>query len=525
MNISNNINQITTTLLLVIITSIISYTYYFDHTALAISLIQNDTKIYEDTTNLFYLINKISPSILFELINFFYKIGIKETQINVFLTFITTFFSLSGIYLISKHLTDSTFFSLLISSACILLRKNFGDIDYPTLMFTEHTMGQIGQSLCTFIFGLLTLKNLLYAYLFCLILLSFHSVLGIWMIGIISLTSIFTLNKFDIKKILFISLLFLIVISYYLNFFLKYNEISYELIEKDYEEFFFYIEAHRNNYGKLNTFHFDYITQSLFLVILIMIFLKYDRNSPSIHNNLFLKTLLVSIIFSSLIYFTYKIFPNIFPSYVVKIIPQRFFLTHSIIGYSLTILLIYKLLELILRYFKYDYSLLLKIFSIIVTLHLFQQHESVNSRFQNFKNIQDNLVKERIFWKKVNDLNLTGYVLSNNPTCNKVIIHTKLPILFCFYMLDNLSYFPNLITPSKKITHDILDISFKDVKNRNLGGIIDPEIKKIYEEKSFENWKDLNDKLFLNTVIVPNDWTLDIENLLLDDLYKVYKIN
>ena len=525
MNISNNINQITTTLLLVIITSIISYTYYFDHTALAISLIQNDTKIYEDTTNLFYLINKISPSILFELINFFYKIGIKETQINVFLTFITTFFSLSGIYLISKHLTDSTFFSLLISSACILLRKNFGDIDYPTLMFTEHTMGQIGQSLCTFIFGLLTLKNLLYAYLFCLILLSFHSVLGIWMIGIISLTSIFTLNKFDIKKILFISLLFLIVISYYLNFFLKYNEISYELIEKDYEEFFFYIEAHRNNYGKLNTFHFDYITQSLFLVILIMIFLKYDRNSLSIHNNLFLKTLLVSIIFSSLIYFTYKIFPNIFPSYVVKIIPQRFFLTHSIIGYSLTILLIYKLLELILRYFKYDYSLLLKIFSIIVTLHLFQQHESVNSRFQNFKNIQDNLVKERIFWKKVNDLNLTGYVLSNNPTCNKVIIHTKLPILFCFYMLDNLSYFPNLITPSKKITHDILDISFKDVKNRNLGGIIDPEIKKIYEEKSFENWKDLNDKLFLNTVIVPNDWTLDIENLLLDDLYKVYKIN
>ena len=404
-------------------------------------------------------------------------------------------------------------------------RKNFGDIDYPTLMFTEHTMGQIGQSLCTFIFGLLTLKNLLYAYLFCLILLSFHSVLGIWMIGIISLTSIFTLNKFDIKKILFISLLFLIVISYYLNFFLKYNEISYELIEKDYEEFFFYIEAHRNNYGKLNTFHFDYITQSLFLVILIMIFLKYDRNSPSIHNNLFLKTLLVSIIFSSLIYFTYKIFPNIFPNYVVKIIPQRFFLVHSIIGYSLTILLIYKLLELILRYFKYDYSLLLKIFSIIVTLHLFQQHESVNSRFQNFKNIQDNLVNERIFWKKVNDLNLTGYVLSNNPTCNKVIIHTKLPILFCFYMLDYLSYFPNLVTPSKKITHDILDISFKDVKNRNLGGIIDPEIKRIYEEKSFENWKYLNDKFFLNTVIVPNDWTLDIENLLLDDLYKVYKIN
>jgi len=524
-NISEKTNQLLIALFLVTIASIISYTYYFDHSALAISLIQNDEKIYEDKTNLFYLIHKISPSLLFNLINFLTKIGVNEEQINIFLTSLTTLFSLSGIYLVSKYLTSSTLFSLLISCVCILLRKNFGDIDYPTLMFSEHTMGQIGQSLCTLIFGLLTLKNLLYAYLFCVLLLSIHSVLGIWMIGVITITSCLTLKKFNYKKISFISFFTLIIIFYYLNFLSTYNEISYEFIEKDYEEFFFYIEAHRNNYGNLNIFHFDYITQSLFLVILIMIFLKYDRNSPSINNNLFLKTLLVSIIFSSLIYFTYKIFPNIFPSYIVKIIPQRFFLTHSIIGYALTILLIYKLLELLLRYFKYDYSLLLKIFSIIVTLHLFQQHESVNNRFQNFKNIQDNLVEERIFWKKVNDLNLTGYVLSNNPTCNKVIIYTKMPILFCFYMLDNLSYFPNLITPSKKITHDILDISFKDVKNRNLGGIIDPEIKKIYEEKSFENWKDLNDKLFLNTVIVPNDWTLDIENLLLDDLYKVYKIN
>ena len=178
-----------------------------------------------------------------------------------------------------------------------------------------------------------------------------------------------------------------------------------------------------------------------------------------------------------------------------------------------------------MKYYKYDYSLLLKIFCLIIILHLFQQHGSINNRFQNFKNIQDKLAKERIFWKKVKDLNLTGYVLSNNPTCNKVIINTKLPILFCFYMLDNLSYFPNLISPSKKITEDILDISFKDVKNRNLGGIIDPELKKIYEEKSFKNWKNLNEKFLLNVVIVPKDWDLNIDNLLLNDLYKVYRIN
>lgn len=525
MNVLNNLNQLMTTMLLVIIASIISYTYYFDHSALAISLIQNETNIYEDKTNLFYLINKIQPSILFDIINFLYKIGIKEAQINIFLTSITTFFSLSGVYLISKYLTASTFFSLLISSVCILLRKNFGDIDYPTLMFTEHTMGQIGQSLCTFIFGLLTLKNLLYAYFFCLILLSFHSVLGIWMIGIISLTSFLTCKKFNINKILLISLLLLIIIFYYLKFFLIYNEISYKLIEKDYEEFFFYIEAHRTNYGNLNIFHFDYVTQSLFLIILIIIFLKFDSNSSDSHNHLFLKTLFVSIVLSGFFYYTYKTFPNIFPDIIIRIIPQRFFLIHSILGYSLIILLIYKLLEFILRYFNFDNSILLKIFSIIIILHLFQQHKSIKNRFQNIKNIQENLVKEEIFWKKLNDLNLNGYILSNNSTCNKVIIYTRMPILFCFDLLDNLSYFPKLISPSKKITEDILDKSFKDVLSRNLGGIIDPEIKNIYEAKNFDNWKNLNKLFSLNVVIVPKDWKLNIDNLLIDDLYKVYKIN
>ena len=525
MNISNNTNQFLIVVFLVSIASIISYTYYFDHTALAISLIQNETKIYEDKTNLFYLINKISPSLLFDFINLMLKIGIKEEIINVFLTSITTLLSLSGIYLASKYLTSSTFFSLLISSACILLRKNFGDIDYPTLMFTEHTMGQIGQSLCTFIFGLLTLRNLFYAYLFCLILLSIHSVLGIWMIGIISFTSVFTLKRFNIIKILSISLLLLIIIFYYFNFLSNYNEISYDFIEKDYEEFFFYIEAHRNNYGNLSIFHFDYIAQSLFLIILIIIIIKYDLYSPNKHDNLFLKTLTVSIIFSGFVYFTYKTFPNVYPDLIVKIIPQRFFLIHSILGYSVTIILIYKFLRIILNYFKYDSNFLLKVFSIIVILHLFQQHESINNRFKNVKNIQDNLIKEKIFWKKVNDLNLTGYALSNNPTCNKVIIHTKLPILFCFYMLDYLSYFPNLISPSKKITEDILGISFKDVKNRNFGGIIDPELKIIYEKKNFEDWQNLSRKFFLDVVIVPKDWKLNIDNLLIDDLYKVYKIN
>ena len=55
----------------------------------------------------------------------------------------------------------------------------------------------------------------------------------------------------------------------------------------------FYIEAHRNNYGNLNNFHIDYIIQSLFLIILIIFVVRYDKSNSNNHYYLFLKTLFV----------------------------------------------------------------------------------------------------------------------------------------------------------------------------------------------------------------------------------------
>ena len=192
MNYIKNINNIVIFFILVLTSLFISSTHYFDHQVLVNTSILHGNEIYKDKQNLFYLIQSNShPSFLSFITNFFIKTGFSINFINILLTFIATLLNLSGIYLISKSITTSTFLSILISITAILLVKNFGDIDYPTLMFSWHTVGLFAYSLSTFILGLLTLRNLMFAFLACLFLLSIHVVVGLWMFGIIVLASFF----------------------------------------------------------------------------------------------------------------------------------------------------------------------------------------------------------------------------------------------------------------------------------------------------------------------------------------------
>ena len=526
MNYIKNLNNIVIFFILVFISIFISYTYYFDHLALVKSLILGDNEIYKDKTNLFFLIYSYShPSFLFFIINFFLKIGFSINFINIILTFITTLLSLSGIYLVSKFITSSKFLSILIAMTAILLGKNLGSIDYPTLMFGWHTTGLFAYSLSTFILGLLTLRNLLFATLTCLLLLSVHLIVGAWMLGIIVLSSFLFIEKKNKKKIGITVFILLIIVLFYVSWFANYSsDVYFEFNQKDYDDYFYYIEAHRTNYGDLGSLYFDYVLKSLILLTLILFYLKFSIPNIDNNNNFFLKTLSISIIFSGIIYFTYKIFPEIFPDIAIKTIPQRFFLIHSVVGYPIIISILYKLLERFFIYKKFNKNFTLQLITTVIVLHLFQQHEVIKTRFDNVKIINEDKIKEHFFWKKVKNLELNGYILTSNNLCNKTIIYGNLPILFCFAPIDYIPYFPNLASPTKRIIDKVLGISYVDLEYKNLGGIMDFEIKKIYENKSYTEWDILRKELNLNTIIVPKEWNLNLK-LIIDDKYKVYKID
>ncbi len=519
------ISNISIFVFLILSSIFITYTYHFDHYALGNALIQNNDGIYSDKTNLFFIINNNSPSFLFTIISFLVNKGFSINFINTSLTFVPTLLNLSGIYLISRFITSSTSLSILIALTAIVLRKNFGDIDYPTLIFTEHTNGLIAYALSTFILGLLTIRNLSFAIIFCLLLLSIHLVIGIWMMGLIFFTYFFTVKKKNVKKILLIIPLMMIIGLFYFNLSLNYDEIPFEFSQKDYNDYFYYIEAHRNNMGDLRNMYFDYVLKSLVLLILIFFYLKDNPSNLINNNNIFFKTLSLSIIFSGIVYFLYKLFPQIFPEIAVRTIPQRFFLIHSVIGYPIIISIIYIFFKKFLIYKKFNNDYSLQVIVIILILHLFQQHESLKLRFQNIKVIKENKITEKLFWQKFNSLEPDGYILTSNYLCNKTIIYSKSPILFCFEGLDYIPYLPKLVSQSQELTKEILGISFSDVKYRNLGGISEFEVQEAYESKEITEWKVIKEKFKVNTLIVPKEWNLRLDNLILDNKYKVYKID
>lgn len=517
---TNNVNTIIIFSILTLSSLIISYTYYFDHLAILNSSILFNDEIYKDKSNLYYLIQSNSPSFLFIIINILIKIGLSTNLINILLTFIATLLNLSGVYLICKFITSSKFLSILISTTAIFLTKNLGDIDYPVLMFSWHTAGLFAYSLSTFILGLLTLRNLFLSFLSCLLLLSIHLTMGFWMLGIISLSYFFFIKNKDIKKINLIILIFIIVVLFYFYWFNYYSaDLPFEFNNIDYDNYFQHIEAHRTNYGDLGNLYLDYVFKTFILVTLIFLYLNFNLSNIENNNNFFFKTLSISIIFSGFIFFTYKIFPQIYPDIAIRTIPQRFFLIHSVVGYPIMISIFYKFFEK----FFINKKLPLGFIALVIILHIIQQHEVVERRFTNIKNIKEDKIEENFFWKKVKNLEVNGYVLTSNNLCTKTIIYSNLPILFCFDTHDIIPLIPKLASPIKDMTDEVLDISYEDLKYKNKGGIHEIDIRKIYETKSFVEWYSLKNKFNLNTIIVPKDWNLDL-SLVIDDKYRVYKI-
>jgi len=509
-------------LILIFSSILINKTYYFNHDALLSALVINNNNLYIDESNLFFIAHNSSPSFLFNILSFLINRSVSIEAINESLTFISIFFNLTGIYLISKLITSSTTLSILISLTTILLEKNFGNLDYPTLMFSGHTSGLIAYSLCTFIFGLLTLRNNFYAIFFTLLLLSIHLVIGTWMLGLLILFIFFNKKEKNKNNIIKIILISLIITVYYLSFSFDYKDLPFEFNQKDYDDYFTYIEAHRTNYGNLKDFHYEYITWTIILFTLLLLLIFFDFSDEKIIN--YLKILIASIFFSFLIYLTYKLFPQIFPDFIIRMIPQRFFLIHSVIGFPIIISIIYKLINILIinKKIKKNYSYYF--IMIVLITHLIQHNDRLYKKIENINLIKNEKKNEYSFWKKVRELNLDGYVLTSNYLCKKTLIYSKLPLLFCFESIDYIPYFKKLATPTKIITQKILEIPYSDLKYKNVGGISEYDLKKIYENKNLNNWKKIKDEFGLNTVIVPKDWNLNINNLILNDKYKVYVI-
>ena len=511
--------------LLITIPFLISITHYYDSFSLLSGSLMANKINYPDLTNPFFLDFSSHPSLVSFLVSILIKAEFSIRITNQILMFFSTFCFFLGVYFISKALTNSLTLSFLISFTTVVLSKNFGSIDYPTLMFSEHSYGQIGLSLASLAAGLLFTKKYQQGFIVSILLVGFHLSLGLWMVAIIFISYLIFKEKLILPKYFIIKVSFSVII---ISSFIFFNYLSSPTIpyQFDYDDYKIYIniwDAHRTNYGNLNYFHAAYIIKSFVLTILIIIFLRLkDKN---IIQNFGLLTILLSIIFSFLLYSMYKMFPYMFPDIFVRLMPQRFFLIHSVIGYPLIICLSYRLIQKILKKTNINPVNILYFFIFVVSIHLLQHNESFGIRLDSIKKNNISFQKQNIFWEKVKKIKSSGYFLTSETSCIPAVAKALKPIIFCPAYLDTIPYKPKLVSPYRYLVENLIGINFKDPKFKNYGGINDKELKEIFEKNSLEKWRYIKRKFNVEFIIVPQSWDMNLEKILNEVNLSVYKIS
>lgn len=503
----------------------ISFSYFQEPRALETSLLNLNWIIYEDKLNLHRVTYNNQWSLIFQFVSFLLESGLSVAEITRVTLFISTLFFTLGIFLFSKNVTESDTLGILITVISITLRKTFGDLDYPTLMFSEHINGQLGLAFITLIFGLFANKNYFLTFLASFTLLSVHILLGLWVnfILLISLifyfkNPLFFLNNKNIISGITIGLLVSLLSLY--NFLNSRIEANLIFDLQAYNEYLAFWDDHRTGYGKF-WLNYSYIFKSIILLLLIFAYLKQNQKNYNANLNLSLFFLSTSIVISFLIYLTYKFFSNYYPAIVIKIIPTRYFLSHSVLGYSLIFSLIYVLLK---NYFKNKYIFLL--FSLILILHIFQHANNFKERFNYFfKNPSLQKTQENyLFWNKLKNYEGKGVYLTSGALCKPVTIYAYKPLLFCPRTLNYIPWTPNTAKATKDLIENIFKIPFNNPKYKNQGGLIDKELKGSIESITTEEWIAIKKKYNIEGLILPLEWNIKLEKVLYNNNYAFFKI-
>ena len=327
----------------------LAISYSFEQTAIEGGLIISGIVKYPEEFSVLKTFYFNSWTFLHQFAAILLKLDFSTITISRIIIFFSTFFYFLGIYLLVKSITKSLILSFFIGLSVMIFRKNFGDVDYPTMIFSTHSAGVMSIALSTFIFGLIANRNFFLAGFFSILLFIIHPVIGLWFISIFLFTGMYSkyLLKFvQIEKNFFYGMLislFPAIISfsfYYINIIEK---IPFD--KEVYDTYLNHWGSHQINYGNPFELHIEYLLKSLLLFFVSLFGLKYFFNQLSNSCKLMLMSVLTSIVFSVLIYFLYKFFRDFFPYILISIIPPRFMLVHSVIGWPIVLSFFYLFLK------------------------------------------------------------------------------------------------------------------------------------------------------------------------------------
>ena len=530
MNLSKN-NNLISYVIIVFFSIFLSIAYSIEQRAVDDGLILSNIIKYPEHHNIMQIFSNNAWTFLFQFTGTLLKLDFSIMSISRIILFLSTFFYSMGIYLVSKSITSSSIISLLICFVVITFQKSFGSIDYPTMIFSEHTNGMMSLAIVTFIFGLVSNKNLFLATFFSVFLICIHLTVGVWIVSIL-IFSLFVSkfiikNNFEFKKFIYASsLAFFFVIISFIFYYLNLVELNNPFDREAYLVYMQIWEGHRNNFGTTEL-NYKYIILSLVLIFLTLGSSKYLDIKKNSSNYLMLLMVSLSTFISMLIYLAFKFLPFLFPDILVRIMPSRFFLMQSVIGIPIIISLVYLCIRQILinKKMNINYAFFITFFILFsFSINHFEKVLIIKNHF--LLHVSKNIKKHenRDFWIKVKNHHLNGYILTSYETCRQTLRRTLKPVLLCAESIDNIPYIPKSVNYVKEIIEEVFDVPFYDPPIKYAGGLIGSVIKKNYERKMTKDWKRISASFKVTALIVPKDWKIALEPTFRGKDYIYYSI-
>ena len=183
--------------LIILFSIFLSIAYSIEQRAIDDGLILSKIIKYPANHNIMQIFTNNAWTFLFQFTSTLLKLDFSIMSISRLILFLSTFFYSMGVYLTTKSITSSSILSLLICFVVITFQKSFGSINYPTMIFSEHTNGMMSLAIVTFIFGLVANRNFFLATFFSAFLICIHLTIGLWIFFILFFSLL--ISKFVIK--------------------------------------------------------------------------------------------------------------------------------------------------------------------------------------------------------------------------------------------------------------------------------------------------------------------------------------
>ena len=519
-------------------------------------------------------------SLLIYLGTYLLKFGLSINLISKILIFFSTISYFTGIYLIiisiikyinvyNKRLISFSFTFI----AIFIIELNFGDVDYPAMIFTEHTFGIYSLALPTLIFGLLSNGNIFLAFFFAFILLLTHGVLGIWTLSILILNSLIYI--FYHKKTYFVKnaflgcilglALFLLVLTFHINSSGQFKVFVFsEYDSNDLINWDILWETHRT----IREIDFLYLSKSIILMLIIIFFIKFNKKYIDENTSFALSGIILSIFLGSILYIFYKLFLEFLPPFIKAPMPTRVFNMHTYLSWPIIFSISIFILKIISKKIKINFKKTFFYTSILIFIFIisFNQKNLTNYLFAHYdKNIgiksilENNPFRTRIaifiwespfrkiffnkekikeinmkrypnsnFWQKIREYKTNSYWLTIHPYQYKLLRYGRKPILIDTHSFDFAYYELSSLNFIKEVIENIFNLPFDKITipsfEKNSGRVPNNIIKIEFENKNYDNWLKISNKFNLNFIIVPSNWKIDLPIQLSNGNLSLYKI-